>query len=455
MSLSNAVRELRSWRLGHHPLPTVSKTEQATRSIVTAPVRPLPLPMDLDQLHAKLITAQARGEWKSITPTEWRHASACLSLGKPPLIANQAFIDAFLSAMRWYGSPVTTRRLIRYYLASYDREMAGLRRVAEYLVTHLDDCGAWEGRHREYSLFDLDAGPKQLAAAVMSSDQSPRLFLENLGFSGTLSCSGLLATAFQVACQGVRTRIEAHSPLTNSALRRLAAWASDPHRQFTFAGWPRAKGAFADTLLLPWARHTPPDAEREWITSTLLGLFKDPRLDPSAWFGISDDAQSIMRRWLTKASLEQFLTIVDNAVTDDKRHMWEARKAFWRSYYDHEFMREAWVILGKEGARYAQKLAQEGEPLGFGRLGRNQDQTQAVLIMRIGSLTIADWSHNGYCRIWHEHDQMAPEMYGPIYNRLDLSTAASFQKRHSGDWQTGVEQFIQRETGIDRNRPRR
>jgi len=89
-------------------------------------------------------------------------------------------------------------------------------------------------------------------------------------------------------------------------------------------------------VLLPWVKRAPPDELRELITAKLLSVFIDPRIRASGWVGVQPEAKNVFFCWLTKASLEQFLAFVDDIVQPEHRHMWEARRKFWRAYYTGE-----------------------------------------------------------------------------------------------------------------------
>ncbi|MEO5333358.1 MAG: EH signature domain-containing protein [Magnetococcus sp. YQC-5] len=453
MSILDAMIEIRSgWRPLNWPLPPVSRTERKMQEIVTSPPRPLRPPVDLDNLHARLMITNADGNWNRIQEVEYRYLSECLSMGNPPLVADDRFVARYLSKIEPISSPMLVKRLVRYYLIHYSPVTPGFRRIATYITDHITECGVWEERHHQHRLFDVNAAPGHLAATVMASEVDPQRSLSSLGFTGTLARSNILAEAFGRACWHFRKHLEQHNPRHDrlTELRRIVAWASPHEMEFAFGGSPAIKKVFVEALLMPWANQTPTDEMREFITTTLIGMFQDPRLRPGAWSGIPEEALSILRRWLTKASLEQFIAVVDEVVTPDRKHMWNARKKFWRAYYDHDFMQEAWVVLGKRGIQSAKKLKLEYGSFASGSI---QDQTQALLIMRIGTgstppLLVADWSHNGFCHIWLDDAKMVPKLYKSLYRKGDLNHESTFKKRHAGAWQDDVAEFIRSHTGI-------
>ena len=460
MSLRDAIGEIPSgWKPRFHPsLPPISKTEQK-RAEIEARLQDLSAAttgVDLAAIREKLILANKKGNWDLVEARDWRFASECLSVGQgqEQLIRDEVFVKTYLVALGKNTSLPARRRLVRYYLMNFDPSMPTFQHIGSFLSRHKTDCGLWSERHTRFGIFDVRAGPHKLADEAMSPGTTPRKFFEGIGFTGSLAAARLTGEAFLSACRKTQKSLEASTQASADDLRRLADWAV-VNGTFVYGGIPQAKSAFAEGMLLPWSTRNPSDEVREFVLGFMLGLFKDPRLSTTTWIGISEDAIRVMRRWLTKASLEQFLGVVDEVVASHHKHMWDTRRKFWRAYYDREYMREAWVVFGRRGVEYARRLADrkdrpDANDLGFGSFaqGSVQDQTQAVLIMCIGTLVVADWSHNGFCHIWHEYSEDAPRLYKATYTRSDLTTGSAFKKMHSGTWWPDVHDFIRGETGV-------
>ncbi|CAK0763199.1 Zorya protein ZorC EH domain-containing protein [Gammaproteobacteria bacterium] len=459
MSLRNAVGEIPSgWKPGlHSSLPSVSKTE-LKRTEIEARLQDLSAKnpgVDLMAVREKLILANRNGDWNIIDIRDWRFASECLSMGQTQeqLIRDETFVKTYLVALGKNTSLPALRRLVRYYLMQFDPSLPAYQHIGVFLSQRKADCGLWGERHTRFEIFDVRTGLHRLADEAMSFGTSPRKFLESIGFTGSLATARLTGEAFISACRKVQKSLETSTQASADDLLRLADWAV-VNGTFVYGGIPQAKSAFAEGMLLPWSTRNPGDEIREFVLSFMLRLFKDPRLNATTWIGVSEDAKKVMLRWLTKASLEQFLGVVDEVVASEHKHMWDARRKFWGSYYDKEYMQEAWVVFGKRGVDYIRRLAQKDHQgtsdLGFGSFvhGSVQDQTQAVLIMRIGSLVVADWSHNGSCHIWNEYNPHAPKFYRSAYKKSELNTGSVFNKRHQGRWQTDVYNFIHQETGL-------
>ena len=72
------------------------------------------------------------------------------------------------------------------------------------------------------------------------------------------------------------------------------------------------------------------------------------------------------------------------------------------------------------------------------------------LLMRIGNLTIAEWSHNGSLRIWHAGNADAPELYQADYSAWELREGSDWDKRHLGNWMAEAIEQVHRLTGVRR-----
>ncbi len=445
------------WKPRRFEFPAVCATEDARIAvenrlgILSAP----PLNIDMPELRQMLIRAAESGDWGSIGDRNWRYASECLSFGAPPLIANERFIEAYLAHAGACRSNAIINGLIRYYLWHFEPARPGFRRIAAFLAALTTETHArWSELHRRFRLFDPDQAPAQLAAAAMSADTPPRDYLARIGFSGQLAASELLGNAFVRACDGmvmhaISDRID---PMPNGYAGRLIAWAHKG-REFLYGGMTRARPALAEALLLPWLRRTPPPEQREFIKRALLALLKEPRTNPVAWVDVSEDAQRVMCLWLAKVSLEQFLEVVDETVQIHHTRMWSSRRKFWNAYYEKGFIQEAWVVFGRRGAAIARYTAGSGDrtnAVSFGTfLGDGlSDQRQAVLIMKIGTLVVADWSHNGCCHVWLAGNAKAPKLFQREYFRSDLIIDSDFEKAHIRDWQSEVHDFVRDHTGL-------
>ena len=445
------------WKPRTFDYPTDCATEEArilveTRlGILAGP----PLGIDMPELRQMLVIAAESGDWTEISERSWRYASECLSFGEPPLIANEAFIDAYLTHTTITRSAAVVTGLIRYYFWHFQPTLPGFRKIAAFLAELTGEPHArWIELHRRFQLFDPDLAPVHLAAAAMATEKAPRDYLSRIGFSGPLASSELLGHAFVQACDDVVRRAVNgdSSPLPSDYPQRLVAW-SHKSGEFLYGGTKRARPALAEALLLPWTIRSPPPEQRDFIKRVLLGLLKEPRTNPVAWGDVSNAAQRVMCHWLAKVSLEQFLEVVDETVQSHHTRMWSSRRKFWGSYYEKGFIQEAWVVFGRRGAAIARHTAGFRERTDITSFGTflgdpASDQRQAVLIMKIGALVVADWSHNGCCHLWLPDNEKAPRLFQKEYLRSDLIMGSDFEKPHTRNWQSDVHDFIRAQTGL-------
>ena len=73
-----------------------------------------------------------------------------------------------------------------------------------------------------------------------------------------------------------------------------------------------------------------------------------------------------------------------------------------------------------------------------------------MLLLSIGDLVIADWSHNGRLRIWRRGNKRAPDFNLDAYLATDLRADSDFETVHlpPDGWQGKTEVHIRRHTDI-------
>lgn len=215
--------------------------------------------------------------------------------------------------------------------------------------------------------------------------------------------------------------------------------------------------ATVDALLLPWGRTgiSPPKVLENQIKDFLIAALGDPRFKRSAprWRTISEEARSVLKHWLNRAAIMQFFDIVEEAMTDPAElRMWKYRRVFWTTYLNE--VSDAWVVLGKKAIRIARDTAFRTKDSSFKQFGvfrtAGAVASHAVLILTIGNLRIAEWSHSGKCRMWENLDH-APKPYEKDYAVYDLRHGeweASHTSANTYGWQRVFAAQIRTYTGI-------
>jgi hypothetical protein len=156
--------------------------------------------------------------------------------------------------------------------------------------------------------------------------------------------------------------------------------------------------------------------------------------------GRHEDAETlrlILKRWLDIWSFETFFKIMGQ--TTDNPVQWRARERFWRRYLKGGHVKDVWFILGHEAERqmrpYRDELKQAG---GYGRVDEGATPSHSALLMQIGDIMIAEWTHNGSCCFWQRNAVRRPVPYGRRYdgnymrNSERMRRAADLQARELG-----------------------
>ena len=233
----------------------------------------------------------------------------------------------------------------------------------------------------------------------------------------------------------------ASTPVLDQVLRISA----DPAGGLRF---PSRRRLLAAALLLPFADPQVPGQPVEAIKSFLLEHYGHPRVKVTNWQGVRAEAIEVFMRWIVQATLEAFFDVVDATA---KPEHWLYRRAFWEAYRRQGYLSDAWVVLGRH-ARQEVNLRLSHLKGSYGIL-RGSQSDQSVLLMKVGDLVIAEWSHQGACRIWRSQQPEAPKLYQQEYDAAALRDpfpAGLFRHDGSvwGSWQSKVAAFIREYTGI-------
>lgn len=455
-TLVETVQDILRTRLPVIALPEIPKMDEAYREAKQklGEGSPITLPTTQESEYwvnlAKKIALQE--SWNDLKPREIKNIVLCLWYGDSPLAGDEHFLKSFLKVCEARIKKSLCRALIWVYLYNYELNRPGIVLLGQWLtktVGHYD--WLWADRHRELSLFGGHQASRAIADTVMSGHENVSTVLESYGLGGTLQSGGMASAAFLEALKSYSEKAKSnHAEKIVLRLNRILEWARLDGRSFSY---PKLKTLFIESLLLPWINVTPDDKIVNTTQSFLLDCFGDPRFGGASWKGVDENAMRVIRGWLVKRALAQFLDVVDELALD---HQWIYRRAFWMAYYNKGVISDAWVAFAANGAYKAQQIARRNKDnswLSFGTLRGAGDTNHAILILRIGDLIIADFSHNGKCRIWTAGNRDAPKPYEPHYNRSDLvNYSSNYEFIHSGSpnylWQGHVASAIHNVTGI-------
>lgn len=317
----------------------------------------------------------------------------------------------------------------------------------------------WRARGETWRLWDAEAGPDRLAAALLDQED-PAAVLRGAGLDGDLAQGAFVSDAIEAACEQVAV---AQGVAAHALGRRLISL----FETMAIAGHD---ASLAWALLAPWQLIKPEKAYVQSVSRLLSDRIGDPRLAQARWVALeaelvargramSGSISATLRHWLTEATVRAFFAIVRQ--TTDRADQWDAREAFWLAYLDQGAIREAWFAFGRRAEARAGAMARE-EDVRYGRVSSGADPSHSALLMTIGDMRIGEWSHNGSCRFWPDlhakpispgsRRMVAPQLYELEYdgNRLrTMQGPRGFERlSHVSGWQGNFAAVIHRHTGI-------
>ena len=430
--------------LRDEPCVVAREREIASRFGLGGNLRP---PLDLEEICTRVTAALKTGQ--TIARRDLRQSPLCIwTDDEGGIAADRDLLSRLLAHIAAEGRRSVTRMLAAVYLRQFRTSRPGIDlvgRTLQRLVT--PETPLLHELQTRFGVFDPMQAPACLAGYCLMQKQPPHRLFANLGLNAAAVRSGLGAVVYR---EGMRMIAEEIAQGRGDGLVEQAfAWADTPADE----QYVDHNVVLANTLLLPFRETTPTDAVRDRILDALLDRIGDPRLRTQNWVRMREAAE-VARRWLTRFAVRQFLEIVDDTAYPQQ---WEYRRAFWTALLDKEIIQEAWVAFGLSGAERARRDFGKNTP--FGRLRqyrKNVETGHAVLIMRLGDYTMADWSHNGRCIAWSSDDDRAPRLYAREYHSGDLApdewdASIPLSVRHAGSesysWQMKVAAFVTERTG--------
>jgi hypothetical protein len=380
---------------------------------------------DYDAISIALARRLLRGD--DLTARETRDGAWCLWERKAALAARPETLRPLLALLREQRNKRAARALALSYLIGFRADRPGLSEIAgtlRDLATVMDQ--PFVSLHDRYRIFDEIGGPRRVGDASLAERKSPRRILEE----GGLRYEEALSGGFVEPC--ARRVLEraagdgALQPAERLQLIELIAvkegTRSDGRRDLAF---PNHKALVANALLLPYVGDSLDDPTKDSILNFLVALHGvgDPRSQPANWVGM-EQAREIAVGWLTKQALRQFLDVVEAVVPNVN---WKYRRTFWEGIYDRGLIREAWVVLDREGSQEARRRFGRNTRFGQFMGGGGVLPGHAVLLLKIGKGVCAEWSYNGKCRFWDDAERTgAPKLYEASYDAEYLRTGRRY-----------------------------
>ena len=297
------------------PLPATMLLAERLGALTVQDAVKRPTDDDLDAISRRIDAALARGE--AVARKDLRHAPWCIFTTRTPLAADPRRLDELLRQMAALGRSRPFRALGAAYLHYFDPASHPIRIVGAFLVRHIEHLGEpWKRAHRAVALFTPATGVEQLVKMALAAGRTPDAVFMELGFPDPTALAGFRKQAFFRGLEVIAKGDNA------DPLKRL-----DLVRDWAFAdGKPRyeeARARVANALLLPFGQMS--RTNRSAIdTSRRIADIGRPRISPAKWVGC-EQAEAIIRRWLTEVALRQFFEVVDIVAAPDQ---WNYRRAF-------------------------------------------------------------------------------------------------------------------------------
>ena len=342
------------------------------------------------------------------------------------------------------------RSVFKALVANYrDRDLRSVLRTFAY--RYITDLSLATQRFCEHSgILEGDTELEVLSERlVRSPDIYP--FCVSIGLT-----SSVLATGYgtEIKLAAIRSRLT--SPDTE-ALESLLNW--------SFAGINGVPlSDYYEAILEPFEARVPSPDVQKLLVSTLVRKFRDPRIHPWPLLTGADGewrrekCVETIKKWLSIEYLDLFIQIIEATAVDSQ---FNPRKHFWLRYFEQGVISDLTLVLAADADSVARKArGRQGgaEYMKWATLDL-ADAKQSVLLIRLGDLVIAEWSHNGAMRFWRASDRAAPEFHLSEYSARLLRSGglkikvgneyrSAIVHQRNGQWMRWARDAIEFHTGI-------
>jgi hypothetical protein len=444
-------------------LPHEPESAKLLRKIGAAGAPPAPPPSDfLEGLRRQLAMASRGNKLSELTSKQLRYTPWLLWDGPSPAASLPGLLAVILDRAR--NSQADLRRLIQAYLRDFSARAPGIGEAAQCIRRQLPNADTrLENRrkaHGEVQLFDPVKGPGHLAARLLSEEYPESILADYKLDDEILSRGKYMLAVEDVVRADAAPRLLDHGTM---ALDRILKIVAPSKLQLRFES-RRAETARA--LLGAWltGRGEPEAALQEPVRRVLLNWLGDPRVsvNKQRWHDVGEQETTLVRRWLSRASLDLFFRLIDDQHTPGSH--WPYRRAFWFAYLEKGAIDDAWLALGAEAYNSAKAIRELGGA--YGRL--LSDGRQSALLLRLGPLVVGEFTHIGKVRAWPADCLEAPQLGRQEYSKYDLmgeclpfpvnpyrgkggnsgGTGLSHINSRQGYWQGSAAALIERHTGF-------
>lgn len=340
--------------------------------------------------------------------------------------------------------------IIHEFFRAYPREIATFdhwRSLAKLALMSYESPSLeqWKTACEAYSLLDDGAEIRFVEGLIFGVGQIDDK-LKSAGFGDRLQQCAFLEKGLDGVLESA-SRLSDPVTLSESDQNNLLQFLTlDNELRFK-----NMRAKIAHALLRQYVDHDPHNVMKVRLRDWFVQHFGNPHLPSrSGWKGVPDALRLVVGRWLVDLFIDQFVDLIKETAMD--RH-WRFREAFWRSLSRRNLIRGIWFALGRDAMRHlkARNPVQGTESAVAGLTGAGS--SQSVLLMQLAGMTIAEWSHNGSCRIWLHVGRYAPTLYEQSYHARSLRVDADFRQAHLGSeryhWQSRLADWLRGNGGPD------
>lgn len=383
-----------------------------------------------------------------------RQAPWCLWSTTPALAAIPGAVDRLAAAYDAAGRRRLYAGLAAAWADGFDTDRAGITEIGALLAARTDRLGdPWSSAAQALSLFDPQVGPKKVASRALEAGTTPTSVLEAAGLGRP---QGYLLAAHRAGFERMAEAAVGDGP---RILATVTRWTFEEGE----VRFEALRAVAVEAAVVPFGRGVPDGAVRGQVLDLALRLLGDPRSETSRWVG-AGRAEPIVRRWLEGTTLNRFFETIEPTTADDP---WAHRRAFWTALWEHGHVDATRIVIAGDGSSDAATAAVGlfGEGVAPARLaGSDVPKGATVLLLRVGTLVIADWSHGSPCFIWdEERGERGPDLARDVFTGEDLrkvlvgDTSEANQHRqgrflHRGSafykWQGAVADYLRGRRGI-------
>lgn len=396
---------------------------------------------------------------------------------KPPLGGDAKKAQALIDLYHTWRRPRLVASLLRRYLLNYPDDWEThelLRKGIKKLLGHKSQrLQGWRDRNERFHFVE-PRGPEKFAAAALATNTPLADVLAEAHLTDELETGRFVEKGYLAMIREMRRALESTHPSPTRypepsrtasqqaagelalSLRRVSTLRlvdrvlaySEAQNELRFSS---QRGELANALLEPFSEGDPDPGTRTRIEEFLRRFYGHPGLEPSKWVGASEQARAVFLRWLVRSTLDDFFHVLDRTAQkgSQEEYRWQYRKAFWGAYHRRGFIRDAWVAAGSRARDLLRRHRRTGM-FHYADLS-GAAPSDCLLLLKIGSMTIAEVSHTGSCRCWLQGNRTAPSLYQPHYMVDQIRyTKPDESFRHHGaqsySWQYQISSYIRRVT---------